>query len=197
MVRLFVLCVVLCVLATTIAVPEENPEAAKKPTYEPSKTLIAVLPTVLKSAESAAQSQNAKEEAQKMLAEDFSERGFQIVAKDKLSDICAKRKFDPLDSECLTKESLAGVGAEAGAALVAYATLQSFNSELRNMAVVKVKVLDVQTQTYVVNETRKAENDKLRKKGRMVALHRAIENALDDFFKPYKAIKTDEQSKEN
>ena len=183
LIKLLLFCSLFCILAA-IAVAEENTDAAKSPPYDPGKTLVAVLPTVLKSAESAAQTQNAREEAQKMLTEDFSERGFQIVPKDKLAEVCTKRRFDPLDSECLTKENLAGMGAEVGANLVAYVTIQSFNSDFRNMVVVKVKVLDVRTQAYVVNETSKAENDKLRKKGRMEAMHGAIKNALKEFLAP-------------
>ena len=189
---------ILCLCCSGIVRAEDavtSTDSTQKPLFEPAKTMVAVLPTASKVTDAIVRDAKAAENAKRMVEEEFSKRGFRLVNADDLANGLKKAKFDPTDVESITKTKLTEVGRELGADIVAHVTLQQFESEARNVVVIRMKVWDVKAEAYLVNGIFKAEKKTIsRKKGRMAALEQAVEKSLEDVLKPYRIIENPKES---
>ena len=184
----FALCL-LCFPVAAFGADEPQSTTPKPPVFEPAKTRVLVLPTISKVGDQVAKTANAPEQAQKMIEEQFSQRGFVTATAEEVKKALAAAKIDLTDLENYTKDQIAAAGKEAGVALAVGTVLQAFESDARNLCVLRVKVLDVGAGNYLVNGVFKGEKGGLsRKKGRLAAMGNAVEKALVDLLKPYKVV---------
>jgi hypothetical protein len=182
----------------------ERAKVDSVPVFNPAKTSVVVLPVVNQTGKRGEEMDNAVLAGVEIITEALSARGFQIVAPDKVTDCLAKRKIDLADEESTGKAPLTGIGKAVGADLLVACSLQDLDSRMNEgffarkvgRAKVRLKVLDVSAETYLLNDVFEGKKRGSavapvlsKSKGlRSAALDDAIQKGLADFLKPYKPV---------
>lgn len=184
--------------------PRSETKVGSVPLFNPTKTVVAVLPIVNQTGRRG-EADDVCTAGCEFTSRKFSDRGFKIVAPDKVASCLAKRKIDLSDEESRGKTTLRAIGEELKADLVVCSGLQELDSDIKSgpfvarkvaRARLQMKILDVSAQNYLVNgtfETKKkggwlAPGLTISKGLRSGAMEGVVEKSLEDFLKPYKVI---------
>ncbi len=182
-------------------------------TYTPATTTVAILPVVNSGGEKnegykAKQTENGGKE----LVKEFTEHGFKTADDAAVAKAIADLKIDLSDEEQQKRENMLKIGQAVNADLVVFAVITDtsqqmhqnvFSNNREGKAKVKMWLLDVKGQSpifsAVTSEGKSGGSYFSGLDKGSARIVRAVANAerdsLKDFFKPYKAEKTDKKDK--
>jgi hypothetical protein len=192
---------VFCLAGAVLAADDAASQVASVPAFNPAKTKVLVLPFMATATTGTNRFAKGLEEGRAFVEQQFADHGFQIVSREEADKGCKECKYDPLDHEnSIKKKNMAAVGRQVGAAIVASVVVQDFEDSANAVSfyvAIRIKALDVNSETYLVNQVEKAQNKrrsfKSAKSWMQNATKQCVKNGYEEWFKVYPVVKSGQQ----